>query len=111
MAEPLALPLTAPLEISTPLVARVTRMSERLADLLAARVAAHLRERLDRPEATSEELLDFVCRRRGEIAFDPGWVELRLPVDEISVELRRAGLDLDPGWVPWLGCVVRFVYG
>jgi hypothetical protein len=23
---------------------------------------------------------------------------------------RRAGLDLDPGYVPWLGVVVRFVY-
>ena len=30
-------------------------------------------------------------------------------LDEISVELRRAGLDLDPGWLPWLGAVVRFV--
>jgi hypothetical protein len=26
------------------------------------------------------------------------------------VEVRRAGLDLDPGWIPWLGAVVRFVY-
>ena len=24
--------------------------------------------------------------------------------------VRRAGLDLDPGYVPWLGCVVRFLY-
>ena len=24
--------------------------------------------------------------------------------------LRRLGLDLDPGWLPWLGCIVRFAY-
>src|SRR5205823_4110043 len=41
---------------------------------------------------------------------DPGWIELRLATEEISVELRRAGLDLDPGWLPWLGAVVRFAY-
>jgi hypothetical protein len=91
-------------------VAPVTA-DERLAlGVLAGRVAERVRERLERPGVAPDELLDIVCRRRGEIVFDPGWLELRLPFDEISVELRRAGLDLDPGWLPWLGCVVRFVY-
>ena len=36
-----------------------------------------------------------------DLCFDARWVEL---------ELRRAGLDLDPGWVPWLGRVVSFHY-
>ena len=30
----------------------------------------------------------------------------RLP----DVAVRRAGLDTDPGWVPWLGTVVMFRY-
>jgi hypothetical protein len=77
---------------------------------LARSVVEHLRERLEQPHATPDELLDFVCRRRGEIVFDPAWLEVRLPLDEVSIELRRAGLDLDPGWLAWLGCVVRFVY-
>ena len=51
-----------------------------------------------------------MCRRRGESEVDHGWVELRLPLDAVSPDLRRAGLDLDPGWLPWLGAVVRFVY-
>jgi len=25
--------------------------------------------------------------------------------------VRRVALDVDPGWLPWLGCVVRFHYG
>jgi hypothetical protein len=27
-----------------------------------------------------------------------------------DVRVRRSGLDIDPGWVPWLGRVVRFHY-
>ena len=36
-----------------------------------------------------------------DVFFEPGAVDLRI---------RRAGLDLDPGWVPWLGRVLRFHY-
>ena len=36
-----------------------------------------------------------------DLCFDARWVEL---------EVRLAGLDLDPGWVPWLGRVVTFHY-
>jgi hypothetical protein len=31
--------------------------------------------------------------------------------DQADIRIRRAGLDLDPGWVPWLGRVVLFHYG
>ena len=34
----------------------------------------------------------------------------RLALSDVSTELRRAGLDLDPGYLPFLGTVVRFVY-
>jgi hypothetical protein len=27
-----------------------------------------------------------------------------------DIAVRRAGLDLDPGWIPWLGKVVKFYY-
>jgi hypothetical protein len=77
--------------------ARVPRIVERVRERLAA----------DEPD---DDVLAFVCRRSGEILGDPGWIELRLPLREVSVELRRAALDLDPGWLPWLGAVVRFVY-
>jgi hypothetical protein len=29
---------------------------------------------------------------------------------QVDMTVRRAGLDLDPGWVPWLGRVVQFHY-
>lgn len=65
------------------------------------------------PGASAREAaatLRGVCRREATVAADPGWIELRLRLDEVTLEVRRAGLDLDPGWVPWLGAVVRFVY-
>lgn len=92
----------------------------------AARVVAGLRERLARaalnasPESmhpdsellrlSDEELLQRVCRRRAEIVADPGWFDVLMSLEEVSIEVRRAGLDLDPGHVAWLGVAVRFVY-
>jgi hypothetical protein len=33
-----------------------------------------------------------------------------LPMERIDLDLRRAGLDRDPGWVPWLGARVEIVF-
>jgi hypothetical protein len=48
--------------------------------------------------------------RRAELRIDPGWIEARFDLDDVSIDVRRAGLDLDPGYLPWLGAVVRFTY-
>jgi hypothetical protein len=45
--------------------------------------------------------LVHATRTHIDLRFDARWVDL---------DLRRAGLDLDPGWVPWLGRVVSFHY-
>ena len=37
-------------------------------------------------------------------------LDLELEASHPDIIVRRAGLDLDPGWVPWLGCVIRFHY-
>jgi hypothetical protein len=55
-------------------------------------------------------IVQSLCRRRGQIVADPGWFDVHLQLDDVSTELRRAGLDLDPGFVPWLGVTVRFIY-
>ncbi len=61
-------------------------------------------------EAASEHRLTHVAERFARIEGDPGWLEARFSLRDVSIDLRRAGLDVDPGWLPWLGCVVRFVY-
>ena len=85
--------------------------SERI-ELAAGSVVAALRKRLPalEPGRGDPALLLSVCRRHAVIQADPGWIDVDLRLDEVSVEVRRAGLDLDPGYLAWLGCVVRFRY-
>ena len=77
-----------------------------LADLMID----HLSSFLVFEDEPPPSLVEFVCRRRAEIVADPGWIEVRFSLDEVSTEIRRAGLDLDPGYMSWLGIVMRFVY-
>jgi hypothetical protein len=59
------------------------------------------------------ESLDLVrsrLHRTGTVEAQAGWFEIHLPIDSADPVVRRAGLDLDPGFVPWLGAVVRYVY-
>jgi hypothetical protein len=37
-------------------------------------------------------------------------LDVIFPLDAVDIRIRRAGLDIDPGWVPWFGRVVRFHY-
>ena len=79
--------------------------SSRSAEIRRALAAA-----LPEPVRTPERLMQFVCRRTAQIATDPGWIEVRFSLADVSTEIRLAGLDLDPNYVPWLGVVVRFAY-
>lgn len=74
----------------------------------AARVADGLADALG-PDA-GDEPLERVCRRDATVLADPGWIELHLSSESVELDVRRAGLDLDPDYVAWLGVVVRFVY-
>lgn len=70
-----------------------------------AAIDARLLQRLG-PEPTRAE----ICARDGAVLHEPGWIELRMPLGSVDTRLRRAGLDLHPDFVPWLGAVVRFSY-
>lgn len=61
------------------------------------------------PELAEPRLLT-VCRRGGRLRMEPGWIELHLPLANVDTSIRQLGLDLDPGWLPWLGCVLRICY-
>ena len=69
----------------------------------------HFARQAGRPELAPPRL-QSVCRRRGRIRFEPGWIELLLPLEAVDTSIRRLGLDLDPGWLPWLACVLRIRY-
>ncbi len=75
---------------------------------LATLEAVGRRLGLDRA-ATPPEMHELIGRR-AHILADPGWIEVRFSFDEMSVAVRRSGMDRDPGFLPWLGAVVRFRY-
>ncbi|KQP37386.1 hypothetical protein [Pseudorhodoferax sp. Leaf274] len=52
-----------------------------------------------------------LARRPAHVALTATHVDLYFRLDQTDLRLRRLGLDLDPGWLPWLGRVVRFHYG
>lgn len=76
------------------------------------------------PGPQAQELLAQALRRYGEEAVQasfglvparllhsPTHVDVHLRMDDIRLPVRRAGLDVNPGWLPWLGRVVTFHYG
>jgi hypothetical protein len=65
---------------------------------------------LDGAEGEAGRITRELVRRDAVVAADPGWIEVRFSLRDLAPDVRRAGLDLDPGWLPWLGVVVRFAY-
>ncbi|MDJ0574111.1 MAG: hypothetical protein QNJ65_02945 [Xenococcaceae cyanobacterium MO_234.B1] len=54
-------------------------------------------------------LHDLVCRP-GRISVTRTHVDLFFDHRQADIRIRRAGLDRDPGWLPWFGRVVLFHY-
>ncbi|HJQ02659.1 MAG TPA: hypothetical protein VJ851_13750 [Jatrophihabitans sp.] len=97
-------PAPAGLDEPTPAESdRLAGHAERWASVTAAR--------LDEPDAVDPmELVQELAARPGVVFAEPGWIEIHLALDGVRLDVRRAGLDVDPGWLRWLAAVVRFVY-
>jgi hypothetical protein len=54
-------------------------------------------------------LRDLVLRP-AQVAATETHVDVIFDLRDADIRVRRAGLDIDPGWVPWFGRVVRFHY-
>jgi hypothetical protein len=52
---------------------------------------------------------EVICRS-GRVTLTATDLDVSLALDAVDIRIRRIGLDLDPGWVPWFGRVVRFHY-
>jgi hypothetical protein len=52
-----------------------------------------------------------VVRRTGYIVHSATHVNVNFDLKAADIRLRRAGLDIDPGWVAWFGRIVTFHYG
>lgn len=54
--------------------------------------------------------LATLCLRPAAIQWGPTHLDVRFALGDVDIRVRRQALDLDPGWVPWLGRVVGFRY-
>ena len=62
------------------------------------------------PRASTAETARRYLALPARVEIDADQVSVRLAMDRIDLSLRRAALDRDPGWVPWLGRTVRVVF-
>ncbi len=49
--------------------------------------------------------------RPAALALTATHAEVYFRLNNVDIRVRRAGLDLNPGWLPWYGRVVSFHYG
>ncbi len=63
---------------------------------------------LGEPQPDWDTLGAALLRKPGRLLASRTHVDLYLSMDQISLSIRRAGLDRDPGWVPDLGRIVLF---
>jgi hypothetical protein len=54
-------------------------------------------------------LATLVCRP-GLVRVSPTHLDVSFDLSQTDLRIRRLALDVDPGWVPWLGRVVQFHY-
>lgn len=48
--------------------------------------------------------------RPGRLSLTPTHVDVHFRLAAIDLRVRRIGLDIDPGWLPWFGRVVAYHY-
>jgi hypothetical protein len=54
-------------------------------------------------------LRELVCRP-GRVSITRTHIDAVFDHRHADIRVRKAGLDLDPGWIPWFGRVVSFHY-
>ena len=86
--------------------AGVGRWTTAITAWLAERADGRLAARLAEP-STGERSL---WRRTVTIETSPGRIEVTSSLTDVDIDIRIAGLDLDPGFVWWLGADVEFRY-
>jgi hypothetical protein len=74
------------------------------------RLVAVLCDDLGWRQMSDAHLLQRLCGRKARIVAEPGWIEVFLALADVCLDIRKAGLDLDPGFIPWLGVVIKFHY-
>lgn len=88
---------------SLPAIALVTQAAGTLAAVFAARADLS-------GEHSAERLVQRYFTIPTRVIRGTTTMEVRLPLEHIDLDVRRAGLDADPGWIPWLERRVDLIF-
>lgn len=80
------------------------RWQERVPGLIHHTLASMLGE----PALTPEQRVELLLCQRGNVLLSRTHIDLHMSMEQISIPVRRSGLDRDPGWVPDLGRIILF---
>ena len=88
------------------------RKRERGLDRWTRWMADYLRARLERALGirSADELTAMLFTRAARVEVTPARLDAFFSLAELPVEIRLAGLDRDPGWVPAAGRAIAFHY-
>lgn len=84
------------------------RESETFFNALPVRIAREFLQR--RMVDFHLENPDWLCVP-ARVHLEQAYIQVYLHESSVHLDLRLAGLDLNPGWVPWLGRVIYFHFG
>jgi hypothetical protein len=56
------------------------------------------------------EGLAALIMRPAQVRIERAQIDICFAPEQADIAIRRLALDADPGWVPWLGRVIRFHY-
>jgi hypothetical protein len=76
-------------------------------DQWVARVASEIRSTLKAPWERDDGP-EFLCQLPARVTETPVRVDVHFSLDRHPIEIRLAGLDRDPGWVPAAGRYITF---
>jgi hypothetical protein len=75
-------------------------------DWLTPYLQARLRRALDLGQA--EDPAPILCRHQARVFVTPTHVDVLFSLDTLPIEIRLAGLDRNPGWLPAAGRTITF---
>jgi hypothetical protein len=111
LAVPAADPLRRHLALDGPAPAQPPELSPLADPAVLAALSRQWRRRLRRwCQGPGRPRLEELVWRPGLVVAGRTHLEVWFEPCQAEIRLRRHGLDLDPGWVPWLGRVVSFHY-
>lgn len=71
------------------------------------RTAATVRDRLD-DAMNRNDAVELLCNRAGRVALTSVHVDIHFSLESHPIEIRFAGLDRNPGWIPAAGHYVHY---